>query len=230
MNCFTSLGSVLFTFHVQGCPALIIVVVLLPLLFCWHHFSPSPKASQPLSHPASQAASRPGRERVARSCRHVEFYSVFGQLSLLFCSKCKCTHTHTNTHVARVLTNVLVISATSKIQFCSKLLLFSLKRSIANARQWPHLFINNVNLHSHWDAACLMIHSHYVGWLHLSPAAQILPINATELVVLQSGWINRIFCTQSTSNTLQTLQTQSGALNRRQLVRLFLSLTLNAFR
>lgn len=28
MNCFTSLGNVLFTFHVQGCSALVIVVVV----------------------------------------------------------------------------------------------------------------------------------------------------------------------------------------------------------
>lgn len=90
MNCFTSLGSVLFTFHVQGCSALVVVAVAVVVVvaivavvlasFQCHNTSTSPKTSQ-----ATESPSQPARP-VQRSCLRVQFYLVFGQLSLLFCS------------------------------------------------------------------------------------------------------------------------------------------------
>lgn len=161
MNCFTSLGNVLFTFHVQGCSALVIVVVvvvvgtLVVVLASFQHdntsTSPNISGTDSACQPTKQPVRQTDKQTDGPSASGTQLPScwvLFGFWAIKFVvlQLSVNVHTPTQTHTHNPSAPRLVISATSKIQFYPKYLRLSLKRSISNALQWPHLFIYKRNL------------------------------------------------------------------------------------
>lgn len=110
MNCFTSLGNVLFTFHVQGCSALVIVVVvvvgtLVVVLASFQHdntsTSPNISGTDSACQPTKQPVRQTDKQTDGPSASGTQLPScwvLFGFWAIKFVVLQLSVNVHTPTH------------------------------------------------------------------------------------------------------------------------------------